>query len=177
MPAIANKSLFVQNESVLDGLDDMFRVVLVATAMSLSARIGHVWPNLAAIVGTVRKIHNVSQMEIGRNRHVKTNTVVFAGLSVPSDLPVSDRNHRKSGYFSLIANIEQGGRKTAIPADFVAYLASVSGLSVSTVEAAIAEDMALSSAMSDSNPVVPDETVTLEKTVSSAKSRKPASGK
>lgn len=172
MPAIANKSLFVQSDPVLSGLDEMFRVVLIATALSLSARIGHVWPNLAAIVGTVRKVHNVSQTELGRNRHVKTNQIIFPGLSVPSDLHRNDTKHRKAGYFSLIANIEQGGRKTAIPADFVAYLAGVSGLSVSTIEGAIAEDAALSTAMAQNNPVVPENTVTVEKTVKAQSPKK-----
>lgn len=167
MPAISNPGLFVQNEDVMSDLDGNFRVFLLSAALSLSARVGHVLPNTAAIVRAVRLARNVSQMEIGRNRHSKTNLPVFAGLSVPSDLPATDRNHRKSGYFSLIANIEQGGRKTAIPPEFVAYLAACAGMSVSIVEAAIAEDAALSTAFAANNPVVPESTETVAKAVSS----------
>lgn len=173
MPAIANKSLFVQKEDVLTGLDPVFSAFLLSSALTLSARIGHVLPNLAAIVRAVRLARNLSQMEMGTNRTKKDNRRIFDDVSVPSDLHRNDRNHRKSGYFSLIANIEQGGRKTAIPSDFVTYLAAVSGLSVSTVNAAIAEDAALSTAMVESNPVVAESTTTVGSTVSNQTPAKP----
>lgn len=172
MPAIANKSLFVQSEPVMSGLDENLRVFLLSAALSLSARIDHVLPNLAAIVRAVRLAANVSQMEMGTNRHKKTNSRIWSDVTVPSDFHRDDRNHRKSGYFSLIANIEQGGRKTAIPSDFVQFLADVSGLTTDVVNAAIAEDAALSTAMSANNPVVPENTVTVQNAVSTGTTRK-----
>lgn len=174
MPAIANKSLFVTSEPVMTGLDESMRVFLLSAALSLSARIDHVLPNLAAIVRAVRLAHNVSQMEFGQNRHKKTNGRIWANGAVPSDLHRDDRNHRKSGYFSLIANIEQGGRKTAIPSDFVEYLAIASGLTTDAINGAIAEDAALSTVSAEINPVVPESTVTVEKAVSSQTPAKPA---
>jgi hypothetical protein len=169
MPAIASKPVFSTDESFA-GLDPVFVLFLRMSLLSLSARIEHVWPNLAAIVGAVRKARNVSQMELGTNRAKKDNAVIFrnsdnSALAVPSDLHRDDRNYRKSGHFSLIANIEQGGRKSTIPSEFVAYLAACSGLSVSTIEAAIAEDAGLMAVSAAIAPVVPSATVSVESAV------------
>lgn len=176
MPAIANKSVpsVLRSESVLSGLTEIERVALQMALLSLAARIGHVWPNLAAIVGFVRKVHNVSQTEMGANRAKKTNQPIFRQTD---GKPVKVDNSLKMGWFSLIANIEQGGRKTDIPAAFVTYLSAVSGLSESVINDAIAEDAALSTASAESAPVEPDKTETVEKAVKSQSPRKTASTK
>ena len=167
MPAITNPALFVQSEPVMSGLDERMRVFLLTSALSLSAPIGHVMPHLAAIVRAVRLASNVSQMEMGTNRHKKDNRPIWTGVSVPSDLSPIEKNYRKAGYFSLIANIEQGGRKTPIPADFVVFLATVSGLAEYVINDAIAEDAALSTASAANNPVQPETTVTVDSAVKS----------
>lgn len=154
---------------IMTGFDENFLVFVKSAAMSLSARIDHSMPNLAALLKAVRMAGNVSQMEFGRNRHEKDNRKVWAELSVPSDL---HRNHPKflnKGWFSLIANIEQGGRKGPIPAEFVKYVADVLEKPETFVLAAIEEDARLYAAFSEkatNAPVEPEKTVTVESTVS-----------
>lgn len=183
MPAIAPKTDASRFDGIAARFDENVRFVLLSALMTLSSRTDHVWPNLAAIVKFVRIVRNASQMEIGRNRTKKSNERLFAGLSVPSDLHRNDPKYRVSGYFSLIANIEQGGRKTAIPSDFVTYMANVLvqvGFAGTVQDAEtvlnglIAEDLALSSAESANVPVQPETTVTVASTVST---KKPASSR
>lgn len=155
---------------IMGGFDANFLVFVQSAALSLSARIDHSMPNLAALVHAVRSAANLSQMALGRNRHEKDNKRIFADLRTPSDLPENHPKFLYKGWFSLIANIEQGGRKGPIPAEFVTYLANVLEKDESFVLAAIAEDARLFAAFSENArnaPVEPAKTVTVESTVSS----------
>jgi hypothetical protein len=165
MPAIASKSV-VFTPAVFKGLDAVFSAFLTSALASLSIRTGHLWPNLAAIVTAVRNANSASQMELGQNRACKTNARIFTDSKgkaylTPMDIPTGAKGHLKSGYFSLIANVTQGNRKTTIPTDFVQYLADCSGLSVETINRAIAEDSALSTVAVSASPVKPESGVTI----------------
>lgn len=164
-------------QSIMTGFDANFLVFIQTAALSLSARIDHSMPNLAALLRAVRMAGMVSQMEFGRNRHEKTNSRIWSELSVPSDLPRNHPRFLNKGWFSLIANIEQGGRKGPIPAEFVTYVANVLERDESFVLAAIAEDARLFTAFSEkamNAPVTPEKTETVASTVSSRSPETPA---
>lgn len=111
---------------------------------------GHTMPNLAALTIAVRKSKGgLSQMSLGKNRVGSTNEKVFADAQTPMDLPSGSKGHLNSGWFSLIANIEQGGRKTTIPEEFVVYLAKVSGVSQARVKELVAEDTKVATALAE----------------------------
>lgn len=154
---------------IMTGFDANFLVFLQTAALSLSARIDHACPNLAALVKAVRMAANASQMEFGLNRRVKTNGRIWDGITVPSDLPRNHPKYLNKGWFSLIANIEQGGRKTPVPSDFVTFLANVLDRDEKFVLDAIAQDDRLSAAFDEiavSAPVQPEKTETVGSTVS-----------
>lgn len=101
----------------------------------------HTMPNLAALIIAVRKWKGgLSQMSLGKNRVGNTNEKVFADVQTPADLPSGSKGRLTSGFFSLIANIEQGGRKTTVPEEFLVYLSKVSGVSQARVKELVAED-------------------------------------
>jgi hypothetical protein len=112
----------------------------------------HSTPNLAAIVRATRQsLGDISQMQLGRNENKTAGSKLDKSLTTPASLASSEKGHKKSGWFSLVANVEQGGRKTAIPAEFVTYLAAVAQLDESVVQSAVDEDKALAAASTAAN--------------------------
>lgn len=123
----------------LEGFSDAFK----AEAERISPE--HSLPHLAVLVLATRATLKVSQMELGRNKR-KDNTAIRKGLPTPADSASGTKGHRKSGWFSLIANVEQGGRKTVIPEDFVTYMAGILEVKPEVVAALVAEDTKLAQA-------------------------------
>lgn len=145
MPTRSQSSLMVLSDTVLPVLDDRVAIYAEMQAMSVSSQPEHLSPNLAVLLYGVRKARNVSQMEVGRNRARKDGSTLFADAE--AFIPVSN----KSGFFSLIANIEQGGRATSPSSDFLHFVAVITGLPVETVIALNDEDEAIRKAFAASN--------------------------
>jgi hypothetical protein len=112
----------------------------------------HSTPALAALVRATRQsLGDISQMQLGMNQTKVIGTPIVKGLATPASSADSEKGHKKSGWFSLIANVEQGGRKTAIPSEFVAYLAAVAQVDVTVVSSAVEEDAKLRVAATEAN--------------------------
>lgn len=138
---------------------DFYALFMRAQQTGRIQRTGHPTPNLAAILVAFRtfaaskyadRIHTtattggISQMRFGANRDDNGCAIVE---SADAFLPT---NANRS-WFSLIANVEQGGRKTDIPAQFVSFLVEMTGIPRNILETAIAEDKALFAAYLASN--------------------------
>lgn len=145
MPTRSQNTLFVLTETVLDVLDPMIRVWAEMMQLSLSARSEHNAPNMAVLLLSIRKSRNVSQMELGTNRARKDGSSLFDGIDYL--IPVGNR----SGFFSLIANIEQGGRKSEVSSDFLQFVANILNVPVQVVIDANAEDAAIRTAFAAKN--------------------------
>jgi hypothetical protein len=112
----------------------------------------HSTPALAAIVRATRQsLGDISQMQLGMNTNKTPGSHLVKGLATPASSASSEKGHKKSGWFSLIANVEQGGRKTPIPTEFVTYLAAVALLDEKVVADAVASDAALRVAAVEAN--------------------------
>jgi hypothetical protein len=144
---MAARKLFI-NTPVFKTTVEGFAPAAVVAAASLPA--GHRTPNLAAALLAVRTASKLSQMQLGTNR--RAGVAITDGLRTPAQLLSSDKAHLKSGWFSVIANVEQGGRKLPVPEAFVAYVADVLGhADTALVVAAIAEDAKLAEAAVKAN--------------------------
>lgn len=170
MPTRAQKSLYVLSDSVLSSLfgktwDELTPADMIV--LSVSARVGHTSPNMAVLTYMVRKSRNVSQMEMGRNRTDESTDPLFTELTdfvryqpVLDDkgnlvgkqhIWTVDNGQTVSGYFSLIAHIEQGKSQTVVPFGFMQYVAKLLNIDVSIVESAYAEDVKVRAAFTKSN--------------------------
>lgn len=132
-------------------LGDAFSTAFAARIESMRAAQDHRTPNLGALVRATRTARGeISQMQLGLNKG-KDNAALVKGQSTPAERGEKDKGYNKSGWFSLVANVEQGGRKTAIPTDFVGYIAALAEVPVSAVEALVAEDAKLRTASESAN--------------------------
>lgn len=131
-------------------LGEAFATAYAARLDAMRKEDGHTTPNLGALVRATRTARGeISQMQLGLNR--KDGKPLVAGQKTPADSGEKDKGHKKSGWFSLIANVEQGGRKTTIPVEFVAYIAALADVPVREVEALVAEDAKLRTASETAN--------------------------
>ena len=156
MPTRAQKSLFVLSDEVTAILGDDLTVWANMMQLSISHRPAHTSPNMAVLCMIVRKSRNVSQMEFGRNAAASDGSTVFDGceafvqyrpdLNENKPFWTADAGSTVSGYFSLIAHIEQGKSQTVVPSGFMAYVANILNIPVSVVESAYAEDVAIRTA-------------------------------
>jgi hypothetical protein len=161
MPTRAQKSLFIVSDAVSSVLGEDLMNWANLMQLSISHRPAHTSPNMAILCMIVRKSRNVSQMEFGRNLSASDGSVVFndcdgfVAFRPESDpkrpIWTVDSGPTVSGYFSLIAHIEQGKSQTVVPAGFMQYVAKVLDIPVSVVESAYAEDVAIRAAFTASN--------------------------
>lgn len=145
-PTTARKS------TVKSSKHDNLAQVIDTARESVAAKNGsHTMPALAALVSAARKVGgDVSQMSLGTNK-TKEGKAIVPNLKTPADTRSGEKGALKSGWFSLIANIEQGGRKTAIPSEFVTYLSTFLGVSEDVVTGAINEDAEAATALAKAN--------------------------
>lgn len=112
----------------------------------------HTMPNLASLVIATRKARgDLSQMGLGTNRTKDGKAKLVTDGTTPADLQSGAKGRLKSGWFSLIANIEQGGRRGDVPDAFVQYIAKVSGVSQARVKELVAEDDKVRAAQAKAN--------------------------
>lgn len=160
MPTRAQNTLYVLSDTVTALLGEDVAVWAEMMRLSISHRPAHTSPNMAILTMIVRKSRNVSQMEFGTNRAASDGSVVFDGMSEfvefrPQEVGnkhiwTVDNGQTVSGYFSLIAHIEQGKSQTVVPAGFMQYVANVLNVPVSVVQDAYAEDCAIRTAFTAS---------------------------
>jgi transcriptional regulator with XRE-family HTH domain len=132
-------------------LGEAFSTAYAARIVTMRADSEHSTPNLGALVRSTRTaLGEISQMQLGTNKG-KDGKELVKGLQTPAALGEKDKGHRKSGWFSHVANIEQGGRKTPVDPAFVQYIAAVAQVPVSQVEALVAEDASLRTASTEAN--------------------------
>lgn len=122
---------------------ETFMDAVNAERTRLASETGHTTPGLAAVVRATRTVlGGISQMQLGKNRGPK-NERYAKDAKTPADLNEGTKGAKKSGWFSLIANVEQGGRKTTIPSEFITYLAAVIGGDAEQLQALVDEDSKL----------------------------------
>jgi len=132
-------------------LGEAFTTAFATRVASMTADESHSTPSLGALVRATRTARGeISQMQLGTNKG-KDGSPLIKGLKTPADLGEKDKGHKKSGWFSHVANIEQGGRKTPVDPAFVAYIAALAEVPASQVEALVAEDARLRSASTEAN--------------------------
>lgn len=124
MPAIADKALAVL--TAIQSLGNEAFVSAVKNAevlLSVSRKPNHNNPNVAVLVLAIKNTLNLSLNEIGSNRRLRpyaeTEEVIFANGD--QFLPLNNKN---ASWFSLFANVKQGGRKTNLDLLFVEYVAN-----------------------------------------------------
>lgn len=137
-------------------LGEAFTTAFAAVSTKLRDVQEHATPNLGALVRATRTARGeISQMQLGLNKGKDGKAIAVDGsnkaLPTPAAMGEKDKGYKKSGWFSLIANVEQGGRKTTIPPEFVTYIAAAAQVPVSQVEALVAADVALRSAATEAN--------------------------
>ena len=125
--------------SKVQGLRPEIESQLEGARAEVTKNAEHPMPNLGALLIATRKGLGVSQMQLGTNRGTDGKPL-SQGAQTPADLAQGSKGRLKSGYFSLIANIEQGGRRTAVPEAFVAYVAKVTGATQAGVRSLVEED-------------------------------------
>jgi hypothetical protein len=101
----------------------------VSPYLSVSQKAEHRTPYLASLILAVRSAYGLSQTELGDNRR-RNGEPAFANVN-------------GSGWFSVVANVEQGGRRTPIPAGFLDYISTVANVDRKTVEAMATADSAI----------------------------------
>lgn len=147
---MANAASKTTAPSVTSKLGDALTTAFTSNITKMVAEKDHATPNLGALVLATRTALGVSQMQLGRNQ-AKGGGKIVSDAKTPDTLGEKDKGHRKSGWFSHVANIEQGGRKTPIDPAFVAYLAAAAQVPATQVEALVAEDAKLRTASSQAN--------------------------
>lgn len=151
----ASRNRTAPSTTITTRLGDAFVTAYEATRSKMAGATEHGSPSLAAFVLALRAaLGGVSQMQLGTNRG-KDNKPLVKGVETPASLAEGVKGRKKSGWFSLIANVEQGGRKTAIPPEFVAYLAAISDASVESIQALVAEDGKVAEVAVEANEETP----------------------
>lgn len=112
----------------------------------------HPMPSLAALCIAIRKANGgLSQTALGANRAKDGKGKLVPDAQTPADGSSSAKGHLKAGWFSMIANVEQGGRRGDLPDAFVEYIAKVAKVSQATVKNLVAEDEKVRAAQAKAN--------------------------
>lgn len=124
MPAIADRSLAVLTAKEATGSEAFVSAMKNAeTMLSLSRKPKHNNPNVAVLVLAIKNTQNLSLGEFGENRRLRPYTSEKEAVFVNGDAFLN-RGAKDDSWFSILANLKQGGRKTPLDLPFVAYLAN-----------------------------------------------------